>query len=700
MKSKFLFVLLLASGLCHVAHVQAVEPRELLEVADFSSPVVSPDGRKVAFRVERASVERNIYDATWYVQDVDGASLPRRVADGGVVLHDTAGVSLPAPVQWSPDGHWIYYRAMVDDKLAVWRASTDGTGASPVTHDPADVRGFVLTDDGSTLEYSVGPTRDAVLQAEQAEYDQGIHIDSTSPVGQPLFRSGNLEGRLATQRYGKIWFSRVPLLADVPDRWKAVDLTTGAQRELSPSEARHGSEVEDQSADAGNKPWKKVRSVNGWVAMLTRVGEKNGLRDKPDVALSVRPSNASRTLTCTASLCTGKKITGIQWRPAHNEVLFTVTDPEEGEAQSIYRWNVESNEVHSVVQSRGLINGGSSPGSQCGTSSAVMVCVTADANQPPRLERIDLGTGARRVLFGPNAALAQEMAKSSPARLLRWKDAKGQVFTGQFYPAQGAAGSAAPLFVNYYLCTGFVRGGIGDEYPFASLAAHGISALCINHPPGYIMDAVGRYGGGLSATESVVDLLSKEGAIDCTQVGMGGLSFGSEVTLWMAMRTKLLAAASVSTPSITSTYYLFGSIRGKLFTDGLKELWGLGSPEETPDRWRLLSPQFNVDKISAPILFQVPEQEYLDALDYAIPLIDRKMADLYVFPNEPHLKFQPRHKLAVYERNLDWFRFWLQGYEDTAPSKKAQYTRWRAMRASVTRGRPSAPVDCKRAASG
>jgi dipeptidyl aminopeptidase/acylaminoacyl peptidase len=471
------------------------------------------------------------------------------------------------------------------------------------------------------------------------------------------------------------------------------------QRELPPSKAGHGSNAEGETTDAGNGSWKRVRSANGWVAMLTRVGEKNGLRDKPDVVLSVRPPNTSRTLTCTVSLCTGKKITGIQWRPVHNEILFTVTDPEEGEAQSIYRWSVESNKVHLVVHSRGLISGGRAPGSQCGVSSAAMVCVTANANQPPRLERIDLGTGTRQVLFAPNAALAQEVARPSPARLLRWKDAKGQVFTGQFYPAQGANGSSAPLFVSYYMCTGFVRGGVGDEYPFASLAAHGISALCINHPPGYIMDVGARYGQGLAAVKSVIDRLSKNGEIDCRRVGMGGLSFGSEVTTWVAMKSRLLAAASVSTPSMSSTYYLLGSIRGKLFTDGLKMLWGLGAPEKTPGRWRLLSPQFNLDKISAPILLQMPEQEYLAALDYAIPLINRKMADLYVFPDEPHQKFQPRHKLAVYERNLDWFRFWLQGYEDPAPSKTTQYARWRVMRGSVKRARSSAPFTCKGTAS-
>jgi dipeptidyl aminopeptidase/acylaminoacyl peptidase len=698
MKSRFFFALLLASGLCHVADVQAVEPRELLEVVDFSPPVLSPDGKMVAFRTEQASVERNTYDAFWYVQKVDGTSLPHRVADVGVVLRDTAGVSLPVTPVWSPDGRWIYYRASVDGKIDVWRAAVDGSGAVPLTHDPADVRDFRLADGGRTLQYSVGATREEVRSAEWAEYYKGIHIDSAVPIGQPLFHSGNIEGHLATQRYGKLWFDRVPLLADVPDRWKAVALATGVRRESVSPPGAEEPVAGAKSADAKDVSWKHVRSSDGWVAMLTRVGEQRGLLQKPDVILSARDLRSGMAVTCSAPLCTGKQITGIQWRPESSEVLFTVTDPREGGAQSIYRWNVKSNVVRLVVHSRGLVNGGRSNSSPCGVSSTVLVCVTADAGQPPRLERIDLGSGRRQVLFDPNAALARTMARSTPVRLLRWKGTNGQVFTGQFYPAQGAAGSEAPLFVSYYQCTGFVRGGVGDEDPFASLATHGISALCINEAP-YVRNPVDRYNSAIAAVAGVVRWLSASGEIDCAKVGMGGLSFGSEVTTWVAMKSRLLAAASVSTPSMSSTYYLLGSIKGTLFTDGLKRLWGLGAPEKTPGRWRLLSPQFNLDKISAPILLQMPEQEYLAALDYAIPLINRKMADLYVFPDEPHQKFQPRHKLAVYERNLDWFRFWLQGYEDPAPLKRAQYARWRAMRKSVKRTRSSAPYACKGMAS-
>lgn len=682
-------MILLVGGVCVTGRAQAVEPRDLLQVVDFGVPAVSPDGTLVAFRVEQASIERNTYDAFWYVQRMDGASPPRRIADGGVVLRDSAGLPLPAVAQWSPDGRGLYYRALVNGKLEVWRASADGTGAMPVTRDPADVREFRLSADGRTLTYSVGATRDAVRDAEQAEYDRGIHIDSTVPVGQGLFRSGNLDGRLATQRYGNIWFDRVPLLADVPDRWKAMDLHSQTTRDLDVGEVAPGVAFPGAQVPAA---WRLARGPeDGRLAILTRIGEREGLRDRPNVQLSaVLPGHGESV--CTAAPCTGKAITGVAWRAGHDEVLFTVSDPAVGGAQSLYRWNVRAGSVARVAQSAGLLNGGREPDRPCAVSAAMAVCVSATVRQPPRLERIDLETGRRKVLFDPNAALAQAMG-SIRVRLLRWTDAQGRVFTGQFYPAAYRGAHAPALFVNYYRCAGFLRGGVGDEWPFASLAMHGISALCVNASP-YALDPVRRFEDGLSAVESAVRLLSANDEIDCRRVGMGGLSFGSEVTVWVAMKSHLLAAASVSSASVSPGYYLLGSLKGKTFAEGIKDSWKLGAPEDTPAQWRMLSPAFNLDRISAPILFQMPEQEYLQAVDYLIPLIKKDLADLYVFPNEPHQKFQPVHKLAVYERNMDWFGFWLQGIEDADPAKAGQYARWHALREQVKRERSSAPLAC------
>jgi hypothetical protein len=659
-------------------------------VADLASPTVSPDGHSVAFRVERASVARNTYNTVWYVQGLGDPS-PRRVADGGLPLRDSAGQSIAPKVAWSTDNRWIYYLALIDGKTDVWRAAADGSGAEPLAHDAADVRDFALGEGGRVLRYSVGATREAVRSAERAEYDQGIHIDASVPIGQGLFRSGYVGGRMATQRFGKVWFDHVSLLADVPDRWTAIDLATGARRTLAGPDMPSVPSLAPGKAGVDGDAWMSVRDPHdGREAWLTRVGDGKGQMYRPDVLLSALPAgHARRAIQCKSELCTGKAITGIQWRPGHDEVLFTVTDPREGLAQSILRWNVETGVIRAVVKTGGLVNGGRDSESSCGVSAEALVCVTADAERPPRLERIDLASGQRHVLFDPNAALASDMAKV-PVRLLRWMDKRGRWFTGQFYPARRSGAGPAPLFITYYSCPGFVRGGVGDEWPLASLAQAGISALCINRRPGYTMDAVARYGEGLAAVESVIDRLSRKGEIDRARVGMGGLSFGGEVTMWTVTHSNILATASVANPVMSPFYYLINSMKGEAFLKGLQEMWGLGSPSKTPQRWKALSPALRLDSIRAPILFQHSEQEYMYALDYEIPLIREHRADLYVFPNEPHQKFQPRHKLAVYERNVDWFRFWLQRYEDPDPAKAAQYARWRLMRSNLHEGTQSA----------
>lgn len=672
----------------YVVFAESVSLRQLVEVVDISGPVISRDGGNVAFRTEQASIARNNYDSVWYVQSMDGKSSPIRIAGGGIPLRNSAGQSFPARASWSPNGRWLYFLAQVGGKIDVWRAATDGSGAKPVTLDAADVRDFALSDDGQVLKYSVGATRAQVAQAETADYDQGVHIDAAVPIGQSLYHSGYIEGRLETQRFGGVWFDRAPLLADEPDHWKGIDLANGRKRDLAAAEVPPAPLAASGLGKGHLDAWELAREPHtGRIALLSRVGDGAGLLEKPDVVLStLLNEHAAGSVRCDAELCVGKPITKVQWRPDSDEVLFTLTDPLQGQAQSIFGWNVVTGAVRTVARSRGFINGGRDPSSECGLSTLALVCVTATADRPPRLERVDLQTGERRVLFEPNAALAQQIERTAPSQLLRWTDEKGRQFGGLYFPARRIGGERAPLFVSYYTCGGFLRGGFGDEWPLVSLAEHGISALCIDHLAGYRLKAVERYDAGLDAIKGAIDLLTTRGEVDRAKVGVGGLSFGAEVSMWVATESHLAAAVSVSTPVISMNYYQFGSMKGGPFFSGLKSYWQLGAPDETPKQWGIISPAFKLDRIAAPMLFQMPEQEYMYALDYAIPLIRRHRADLYVFPDEPHIKFQPRHKLAVYERNLDWFRFWLQNIEDPSSAKKRQYAYWRLMKARLPVG--------------
>lgn len=686
--ANFAHALLLAGlvALCvHLPLATSASIRQLVEVVDFSGASVSPDGRMVAFRTEQASIERNTYDTVWYVQPLDGASPPRRLGDGGEPLRH-GGLSRPEIAKWSPDGQWIFYRGVFDGRIDVWRAAVDGSRTEPVTRDPANVREFALSKDGALLMYSVGPTREEVVNAELAEYDRGVLMDRSLPLGDNVFRSGYHEGRLATQRlFDQGGLDHLPLLQQAPARWKAIDLSTGDRTDLSRAEVPESPLVPSDVHVQRGEPWKLVLdTATGRIAVLSRTGDGTGLIEQPHVELSMLEAlDTHRAITCTAQLCTGKPITDVVWRPGSDEIVFTVTDPDRGLGQSLYRWNVVTGDVHPVAESRGELGGGGRwrPG-PCAVASDALACIASEADRPPRLERIDLNSGKRQVLFEPNSALDLDMKASARAHQITWTDARGMTYTGQFFraaPVLSGHDTAPPLFIVHYRCSGFLRGGVGDEWPLATLARHGIAALCINSAP-YRSDAVERYENGRSAIESAVDFLASRGEADPARVGIGGLSMGAEVALWTAMHSRVPRAVSVSTPVISPNLLFLYSLWESVHFSRLDKYWQLGGMNNTPQRWQRISPSFAPERLRAPVLMQMSEQEYRFSLDYSIDMVRARQADVYVFPHEPHQKFMPRHKLAVYERNLDWFRFWLLGLEEGDVLKAGQYERWRAMR--------------------
>ena len=666
--------------------VRSATTRQLMEVVDLNGLATSPDGRLLAFRTEQASIERNTRDTIWYVQPVDGSAPPRRLGEGGIPLRDNGAQNADADPQWAPDSKWIYYRAMLDGRLDVWRAAVDGSRTERVTRDAADVRRFYLDADGSVLNYSVGATRDEVLDAELEEYDNGIRIDRSVPLGDHLFRSAYQDGRLTTQRFRDSGLEYSSLLSEAPEQWKAMTIATGAKAPLPPG---HGPPASLKPADLPVRPGEVGRIVedpgSGRIAFTVRSAESGGRSEQVELAMLAGRKDG-HPVKCAMDLCLDKKITAIQWQPGSDDLIFTVTNDALG--QTLLRWNVVTGDVLPVTASDGHLGGGGrwDPG-PCAAAREALLCVTAAAGQPPRLERVDLQSGERRVLFAPNEALASDVAQMVAVRPISWQDALGRQYTGQFYPATTQDDSPPPLFITYYRCAGFVRGGMGDEWPLATLARSGVAALCINAAP-YRDDAIERYEQGRLAVESAVGHLADRGEVDPQRVGMGGQSFGAEVAMWTAMNSRVLRTISLATPVVSPSMLLLFGLWDDVHYPRLKRYWQLGTVEETPERWRTISPSFDPERVRVPVLMQMAEQEYRFALDYAVPMIRAGRADAYVFPHESHQKSQPRHKLAAYERNMDWLRFWLLDVESEDPVKMDQYARWREMRKQVSDASP------------
>ncbi|HEX8443466.1 MAG TPA: Atxe2 family lasso peptide isopeptidase [Allosphingosinicella sp.] len=638
--------------------------RQLVEVVDLSALSPSPDGRLVAFRTDRPSIGRNSYDLAWHLFDTDSGRRRIIAAAGEPILNDPGLLASEPPV-WSPDSRWFYYRALRSGAVQVWRSAADGSGSQAVTADAGDVISIERAPDGRSLIYRTDPPRAEIERAELAEYDSGILVDQHVELGQNLFRGALIHGRRASQRLTGNWFSRGGVLWSRPPVERRLDFDT-----LATSPAPR--EQVAPPAAAGAAPVATGTSGNGDVASALWDGSEGSLT-------VVRAGAGGARITCAAPECQIDRTAWLAWRPGRDQIVFATSD--RGFAYTLHLWDLPTRRVRTIARMNGMLSGGRQEYAPCAFSPAAAICVLAEAHSPPRLEEVNLETGASRPLFDPN--LPMRGRRWPWTERLNWRSADGREFTGMLFLPKAMPGRPLPLFINYYRCEGFIRGGLGDEWPFALLAMSGIASVCVNATrisgPQHALDT---YRAALGGIETLVDLLETRGLIDRRRVGMGGLSFGSEVTMWAVMHSDLISAASIASPQFEPSNYWFNAVRGRGHDRLLREVWGLGSPEETPERWRLLSPALNVDRIRAPLLLQLPEQESRYAIElYARLTNSTTPTELYVFPDEPHIKVQPRHRLAVYSRNLDWFRFWLQGYVDPDPAKARQYRRWRDLEA-------------------
>ncbi len=92
--------------------------------------------------------------------------------------------------------------------------------------------------------------------------------------------------------------------------------------------------------------------------------------------------------------------------------------------------------------------------------------------------------------------------------------------------------------------------------------------------------------------------------------------------------------------------------------------------------------RFHLDTVQTPVRIEtitpssiLGEWELYSSLQF-----QNTPVDLIYFPNGTHIHQKPLERLESQQGNVDWMRFWLQGYEDPEPAKKAQYERWEHLR--------------------
>jgi len=679
--ASFLLQLNVAAG--SISSSMIVEMREITSVS------LSPDGTRVVVGVCHANPRTNRRELSWVIVALRGGA-KSMVLPAGDEIYDPAapGALLNVQAQWSQDGKWFFYLRREGREVQLWETDRNGKMTGQVTWSKSDLIGLTASSDPNELIVRLAPDRELLRKAEEEEDRNGILYDEHVIGGFPLTET-------------------LPII----DRWRNVRLSDSGEW-LVPGWSGTSNAVFDirrhtlrMQANVPNVPptlASETASNRVTVIPLGQIPANGPHYYGGQYTLQLESKTAAgSTVRCAISECIANGITVLGWSPDGTEIFY-LADSLQGRLGSrmpglaaIYAWNPNRNLVRLIHDSHGrLYNLDAASGLRLVSGPMVgpeIVVAFSGADQPPELVAIDLASGVLRVLFDPNAELRA---------LTRGRAAWHTWTNSSAYPGRGIIilpddyqpGLRYPAVITSYTCgDGFLRGGGADDAPEFVAAHQGFIAICVDVTVPDILvresDPSRIYAIMCDIFSGLIEDLTKSGMIDPTRVGLSGHSLGANAGAYCISHSSAFAAAALRHGSVIerAMWDLFeASSRSQRPKDTYKA-FGMPDPRKDPTgKWEEMSVANKAARINTPTLIQADDTEYIGALPLWNAMREvGKPVEMYVFPKETHVLIQPIHRLVNYERQLDWFRFWLKQEEDPAPSKRDQYLRWNRLRESL-----------------
>lgn len=668
----------------------AVTVHDIVGLREFSGLNVCSEKALIAVRVDSPSLTENRVRHNWVIIEWPSGDVRLR-ADAGETLN-TSGYFEDVKPHWSPDCEWIYYRALHSNEIQVWRLNVTSGEQENVTSDSADILNFAIIESGRSLVYEADVGRAAILSAEAHEYQNGVLIDDTIYPWHQLTRTLPFGGRWATVRRWGV-SSVGHLLSRTPPTYKTITIADRKVRTATETEKSmllyEGSDLTDWAPELNSRF--VISPMGGSAAVALPKAHTISGRPIKFLLGSVHRETPSKIHECDDPICIAENLVVLGWS-ADGASIFFIAEQTRG-AAGVYAWTPSSGHMRTILETEGTLGALSSAkrykSMECPIISGAAICTAADHGSPPILIAISLMTGATETVYDPNLDLRTKFALTT--KRIGWHDEFGRDVSGVLvYPRNFEAGAQYPLVITTYRCPGFLTGGIADGGPEYVLAEHGFLVLCIDFnwdlpPPDVTSEyssGPGRYVAALAEYESAIDLLVERGLADRNRIGITGLSFSSQSVSYALTHSNYFDVAALRAIGVWEPAHEMFFRPGMELADAVTKSHNIGEDGRDAEIiYKDIAVSLRADRVDIPVLVQASDNEYLGSLPAFTALKKLgKPVEMHVFPGETHQLHQPIHRLVNFERNLDWFRFWLLGEEDANPDKKEQYVRWSHLR--------------------
>jgi len=597
-----------------------------------------------------------------------GESRPQTIDSTDIAARDVTGVPLQT-ILFPERQRFDQY-----SELRVIRNGRDVTLRDPTNSQPIRLLNSIQVPEFNPLSISPGGTAVAVLLPSKEIKKSWESYEPEPTLPGLKLRSGD-PGAVADSNW------------DRPVQYALVNLKTGESKSLVNAPSGDSLGYDDQSHAVWSEHGGDLLLTNTYLS-LDEVGDSERSKRLRPCAAAVINLNSSGSSCLAFSRGNGSPLLNASFGEDDNEVVLrfgntsvTLLGPREERYRRVNEgWQLSKS-------SSNVDNYESSPDkdANCPTSVSrrLSIEVRQDLNTPPTLWARDCASGISKRIWDPNPNLAT--LALGEASVFHWRDKTGYEWTGGLIKPPGhVPGLRYPLVIQthgFYENEFMTDGSFTTAFAARPLASTGLVVLQIptNHNHLNTSDEVPDQIRGI---DSAIDKLDSGGLIDRSRVGIIGFSRTSYHVESLLIKEPSRFAAATIADGFDASYMqemLFGVSTSPHDT---QKIYGASPFGETLKQWVEGAPSFHLDQIKTPLRVEAigPGSILGEWEIYSSLWQQGKPVDLIYIPDGQHILQKPLERMASQQGNVDWFRFWLKGEEDSDPLKATQYARWRELR--------------------